>query len=60
MKYVGWINQEYAHGDYSMIEAFIVAYKFSDEVIEKKNKECVRNFTRGYRQRWTVHGIVLE
>ncbi len=49
MKYVDWINQEYAHGDYSMIEAFIVAYKFSEEVIEKKQGECVRNFTRGYR-----------
>ncbi|WP_235846943.1 hypothetical protein [Neobacillus soli] len=25
MKYVDWINQEYSYGDYSMIEAFIVA-----------------------------------
>ena len=49
MKYVDWVNQEYAHGDYSMIEAYVVASDFPDEVIKKKNDECVRNYVKGYR-----------
>ncbi|MGN0384388.1 MAG: hypothetical protein ACI4EX_00715 [Lachnospiraceae bacterium] len=49
MKYVDWINQEYAHGDYSMIEAYVVAADFPDSVVKKKNEQCIRNFTKGYR-----------
>ncbi len=49
MKYVDWINNEYAHGDYSMIESYVVAAGFPDSVVEKKEKECIRNFTKGYR-----------
>jgi hypothetical protein len=49
MKYVDWIQEEYAYGDYSMIEAYIVAADFPPEVIEKRNQECIRNFTKGYR-----------
>ena len=49
MKYVDWINQEYAHGDYSMIEAYVVAADFPDSVVNKKNEQCIRNFTKGYR-----------
>lgn len=49
MKYVDWIQSEYAFGDYSMIEAYIVASEFSQEIIERRDRECVRNFTKGYR-----------
>lgn len=49
MKYVDWVQGEYAHGDYSMIEAYIVAENFSQEVIEYKNKRCIRYFTKGFR-----------
>lgn len=49
MKYVDWIQKEYAYGDYSMIDAYIVASNFPSEVIEKRNQECIRNFTKGYR-----------
>jgi len=49
MKYVDWIQSEYAFGDYSMIEAYVVALGFTDEVVEKRNSECVRYFTKGYR-----------
>lgn len=49
MKYVDWIQSEYAFGDYSMIEAYIVAGGFSQELIEKKNRECIRYYTKGYR-----------
>lgn len=57
MKYVDWINQEYANGDYNMIEAFIVAYDFPVEVIERRNDICERNFLKGRRptvsEKWT-------
>lgn len=57
MKYVDWINQEYAFGDYSSIKAYIVAYDFSKEVVEYKNKVCIRNYTKGRRptiaETWT-------
>lgn len=49
MKYVDWINQEYTFGDYSMIDAFIVAHKFSQHVIDYRNDTCVRNYAIGRR-----------
>jgi hypothetical protein len=49
MKYVDFVNNEYAHGDYSMIEAFIVAYSFPDEVRALKSEFGIRNFTKGRR-----------
>ena len=55
MKYVDWINEEYAYGDYGMIQAFIVAYDFSDDVIEYRNSVCIRNYTRGRRP--TISGV---
>lgn len=55
MKYVDWINQEYAFGDYSMIHAFLVAYDFSDETITYRDEICKRNFTKGRRP--TIAGV---
>ncbi|HDR7255130.1 TPA: DUF91 domain-containing protein [Bacillus pacificus] len=49
MKYVDWINQEYAYGDYSMINAFLVASEFPPHVINYKNIVCRRNYTIGRR-----------
>ena len=49
MKYVDWIQSEYVHGDYSMIEAYVVAAGFSQEVIDRRNEQCIRYFTKGYR-----------
>jgi hypothetical protein len=49
MKYVDWINQEYAFGDYSMISAFLVGYDFSDDVISYRDATCIRNFMKGAR-----------
>ena len=49
MKYVDWIQSEYAFGDYSMIESYIIAADFPQSVIERRYKECIRNFTKGYR-----------
>ena len=49
MKYVDWVTQEYAFGDYSMVEAYIVASDYSETVIEKNEKDSVRYFTTGNR-----------
>lgn len=49
MKYVDWVNQDYSFGDYSMIEAFIVARDFDKDVLYNVNKLCVRNYIKGRR-----------
>ena len=49
MKYVDWINSEYAHGDYSMIEAYVVAADFPQEVIDERDKVCKRTYLSGLR-----------
>ncbi|MFZ7119479.1 MAG: hypothetical protein ACOWWH_00830 [Eubacteriaceae bacterium] len=49
MKYVDWVNQEYSYNDYSTINAFVVAYDFPQNVIDKRNKVCIRNYTKGRR-----------
>lgn len=46
MKYVDWIEQEYCH-DYSMIDAFVVANDFSQEVIDERNEAARRFYTKG-------------
>lgn len=57
MKYVDWIREEYAFGDYSMIEAFLVAEDFSDDVIEYAKGIAERNYIIGRRpihsRKWT-------
>lgn len=49
MKYVDWIQSEYAYGDYSMIEAYVVASDFSMDIVQRRDNECKRYFTKGYR-----------
>ena len=49
MKYVDWINDEYAHGDYSMINAFLLAYDFEDDITAHLNKVGIRKYTTGMR-----------
>ncbi|BAH18188.1 hypothetical protein [Macrococcoides caseolyticum] len=46
MKYVDWIENEYSH-DYEMIEAYIVALDFTEEVLQTKNKFARRMYTIG-------------
>ena len=46
MKYVDWINQEYAHGDYEMIEAVVIAKDFSKDVYWQYEEFGERRFTR--------------
>ena len=49
MKYVDWVSYEYANKDYSMIEAYIIAADFEDDVKKLVEEYCVRDFTKGYR-----------
>ncbi|WP_313893126.1 hypothetical protein [Psychrobacillus sp.] len=55
MKYVDWINQEYSFGDYSMIEAFIIAQGFPEEVVNLKEEIGKRTFVKGRRPANTMH-----
>lgn len=49
MKYVDFVTNEYAHGDYSMVEAFIVAYDFGENTKQTCRDKAVRNYISGYR-----------
>lgn len=49
LKYVDWVANEYANGDYSMIEAYIVALDFEEGVRGLLSLHGKRNFTKGYR-----------
>lgn len=49
MKYVDWVNQEYTHGDYSMIEAIVIAKDYNSDIVEFKNKNAIRNYIKGRR-----------
>lgn len=49
MKYVDWIKEEYSFGDYSMIEAFLVAYGFTQEVINHTQEVAQRTYIIGRR-----------
>jgi len=49
LKYVDWVRDEYCYGDYSMIHAFLVAYEFSEEVIQHKQNVGTRKYTVGVR-----------
>ena len=39
MKYVDWICKEFAHNDYSMIEAYIIGYSKDDDLLEDNSEE---------------------
>jgi hypothetical protein len=49
LKYVDWVKDEYCFGDYSMIDAFLVAYSFPPDVLQYKNETAERNYTIGRR-----------
>lgn len=49
MKYVDFVTNEYAHGNYSMIEAFIVAHDFDEDAERACRDKAVRNYISGYR-----------
>lgn len=54
LKYVDWIKDEYCFNDYSMINAFVVAYSFDQEVINYKNQNAIRQYAIGRRPAKTL------
>ena len=49
LKYVDWVKDEYCYGNYSMISAYLIAYEFSDDVINYKEQYGNRKYTIGRR-----------
>lgn len=49
MKYVDWVKNEYAMGDYSMIRAFMVGLDFTADCIDALQDSIERNFIHGFR-----------
>lgn len=47
MQYVDWICTEYASGDYSLVEAYVIGNKTTRNIDEKVNEICSRSFIRG-------------
>ena len=49
MKYVDWVKNEYAFGDYSMIKAFLVGHGFTDDAMEEFTNIVERKYIYGVR-----------
>jgi len=49
MKYVDWVKNEYAFGDYGMIKAFIVGNEFTDDALAEFENIVERKFIYGVR-----------
>ena len=60
LKYVDWVKDEYCFGDYSMIVAFLVAYKFPSNVVQYKELTAERNYTIGRRPAMSLRWTNLE
>jgi hypothetical protein len=54
LKYVDWVKDEYAHGDYSMIIAFLVAHEFDDACLAHITEQGQRMYTYQRRPARTV------
>jgi hypothetical protein len=57
LKYVDWVRDEYCFGDYSMINAFLIAYEFDQAVIQHTHDVSIRRYVVGVRpassQEWS-------
>lgn len=49
MKYVDWVKNEYAFGDYSMIKAFMIGSGYTDEALSSFNEIVERKYIHGVR-----------
>jgi hypothetical protein len=49
MKYVDWVKDEYAGGNYAMVEAYLLAYEHPAETIARASDAGRRVFTIGRR-----------
>ncbi|WP_202406186.1 hypothetical protein [Pontibacillus yanchengensis] len=60
MKYVDWVAQEYAHGDYSMIEASLITNGFNKNVIDHQELVGRRQFAKGNRPTYSAEWSSLN
>lgn len=49
MKYVDWVKNEYAYGDYSMIQAFMIGAGYTEDALLHFNQIVERKFIHGVR-----------
>ncbi|HEY5913518.1 MAG TPA: hypothetical protein VJA21_23265 [Verrucomicrobiae bacterium] len=49
LKYVDWVKDEYAFGDYGMIKAYLIAHDFEGSVIEGRKEIATRRYIVGRR-----------
>ncbi|MCL2360328.1 MAG: hypothetical protein FWC73_00780 [Defluviitaleaceae bacterium] len=49
LKYVEWIKNEYANGDYSRIKAFLIAFEFDQSAHDAYCQSAIRHYTEGGR-----------
>lgn len=49
LKYVDWVKDEYCFGDYAMINAFLIAHEFGEEIRQHKQAVGNRKYTIGVR-----------
>lgn len=49
IKYVDWVAHNHCGGDYSLIDAFLVAHSFDSDAASARDRDGVRSFTVGSR-----------
>lgn len=54
MKYVDWVCDQYAHGDYTMIEAYLVANSFNFSNCSLMKQAITRSFVTGHDAKTTI------
>lgn len=59
MKYVDWVCKEFAHNDYSMIEAYIIGYSMRENLLEDNKNLYTRNFIKSSKRN-ANRGIDVE
>jgi hypothetical protein len=60
MKYVDWVKESYAEGDYSTIDAFIVASSFEEGAMDALARDAKRIFTMRHRDVVTKEWLNLK
>lgn len=49
MKYVDWVKNEYAYGDYKMINAFLLGHSYTQEALDLLKELSERKYIQGVR-----------
>lgn len=59
MKYVDWVCKEFAHNDYSMIEAYMIGYRMKENLLENNEEFYTRNYIKSSKHN-ANRGIEVE